>query len=65
METIFAFLIPIFILLLLLRWMLGRFISKDTFSDYVAAILHSMTLGIWHWIFGPPKRRIVRGAPRK
>jgi hypothetical protein len=61
MEVLLNFLIPILILVLLLRWMMRRIFSGDTLSDYVAHLLHDITLGVWHWIFGYPKRRMIRG----
>jgi hypothetical protein len=61
MDTILNFLIPFLIFALMLRWMLRMLLSSDIWSDYLARIIGDTTLGIWHWIGGYPKRRIVLG----
>jgi len=65
MEILLNFAIAIIFLLFLLGWIIGKLLPKDAVKDVLILLAHDAVLGIWHLIFGPPKRRIVRDKRRR
>lgn len=60
MEVLFTFILLIGLLsipLVLMAW----FVLPKWFGEHLLAELtRDMILGIWHFIFGPPRRRITK-----